>query len=113
MFDANASHIKEGELFFGEVHETNQQLDDAGFCVGDIVLCSHVQKTVNGYLRENTLSQLWRVKDGKPFMWEYKSGHGDWAWVVYSGRPDGSGFISYEWKKKALDFLGGKWLKEP
>ena len=24
--------------------------------------------------------------------------------------PDGTGFISEEWKQKALDFLGGEWL---
>ena len=32
------------------------------------------------------------------------------SFFVYSGCPDGTGFISEEWKQKALDFLGGKWV---
>lgn len=66
MFDANAAHIKEGELFFAEVHSVSEELHDKGVMKGSIILCEHVKK---------------------------------------------EGFISEEWKQKALDFLGGEWIE--
>ena len=107
MFDANAAHIDIGELFFAEVHLADSQLSNAGIKFGDIILCSHVKKS-DGRPVENLLSKIWKNNECDPIEWAPK-GVNDWSWVVYSGRPDGTGFISEEWRKKALDFLGGEW----
>lgn len=106
MFDANAAHIKEGELFFAEVHGTDLQLLDAGIKCGDIILCSHVKKS-EGRPRENLISNIWVEKNSDPIKWiaNYSD---EWSWMVYSGRPDGTGFINDQWKAKALAFMGGK-----
>lgn len=40
-----------------------------------------------------------------------EEGFDDYSFFVYSGCPDGTGFISEEWKQKALDFLGGEWYE--
>lgn len=106
MFDANAAHIKEGELFFAEVHGTDSQLLNAGIKYGDIILCSHVKKT-EGRPRENLISNIWASKESEPSKWIY-DGSDEWSWMVYSGRPDGTGFINEQWKAKALAFMGGK-----
>lgn len=44
-------------------------------------------------------------------MLEYQEGE-EWCWLVYSGRPNGNGFICDRWKKKALNFLGGEWVNK-
>jgi len=110
MFDANAAHIKEGELFFAEVHGTDSQLLAAGINNGDIIMVSHVKKS-SGRPRENLLSKVWKAKGLDPIEWS-STGSSEWSWMVYSGRPDGHGFISHHWKDKALAFLGGEWNKE-
>ena len=107
MFDANARYIKEGELFFAEVHSVDDQLSSAGIKCGDILLCSHITK--NG--RENTLSKIWYNLDQPPLMWGCLAGE-EWCWLVYSGCPDGDDFICDKWKKKALNFLGGEWVNK-
>lgn len=107
MFDANASHIKEGEQFFAEVHATDRQLRDRGIKEGDLLLCEHVLKS-NERPRDNLISKIWVSKDSEPFEWRHDLSD-EWSWMVYSGRPNGMGFIRDFWKQKALDFLGGKW----
>lgn len=108
MFDANAAHIKEGEKFFAEVHCLDSQLEEAGIKVGDIVLCEHIEKTST---RENLVSKVWVCNQSDPIEWVFKPDADDWSWMVYSGRPNGKGFIHEKWKQKALDFLGGSWCR--
>ena len=106
MFDANAAHIKEDEKFFAEVHAIDSQLECAGIKVGDIVLCEHIEKTSP---RGNLVSKVWLCNQSDPIKWLFNPAAEDWAWLVYSGRPNGKGFINENWKQKALDFLGGNW----
>lgn len=108
MFDANAAHIKIGEKFFAEVHATDKQLEDAGVKVGDILLCEHVEKG-DKCPRENLLSKFKTSKCEVSRDWVYDEDSDDWSWLVYSGRPNGNGFISDKWKEKALNFMGGEW----
>ena len=110
MFDANAASVKEGELFFAEVHGTDSQLLSAGINCGDIILCSHVKKS-DERPRINLISKIWSKKYADPLEWS-ADGSEEWSWMVYSGRPDGSGFISPKWRAKALEFLGGEWGKK-
>jgi len=108
MFDANAAHIPIGEKFFAEVHETNLQLRQMGIEVDDIVLCQHVKKSGH---RSRTIDHtlIWINFNEEPVGY-YDSAKGDeWAWLVYSGRMDGTGFICDGWKLAALEFLGGEW----
>ena len=108
MFDANAAHIKEGEKFFAEVHAVDAQLTTMGVKCGDIVLCEHVTKS-EGSLRDNLISKIYTGKDSAPLNWHYDIHSEDWSWMVYSGDPNGNGFINDKYKQKALDFLGGEW----
>lgn len=109
MFDANAAHIKEGELFFAEVHSLNESLYWKGVKKGSIVLCEHVEK--EGYrFRDNVDTKIWTSIGATHFHHNAKE-DGRGSWLVYSGRPNGKGFICEEWKKKALDFLGGEWIE--
>lgn len=108
MFDANAAYIKTGELFFAEVHCTDKQLENAGVKVGDIILCEHVKKGPDSP-RENLISKFWVKKGSDPFEWKFEERSDDWSWMVYSGKPDGKGFIDLKWEQKALYFMGGKW----
>ncbi|EKO3439512.1 caspase family protein [Vibrio fluvialis] len=108
MFDANAAHINIGDLFFAEVHCINARLESLGLKVGDIVLCEHVEKT-DDCVKRNILSKVWLSKDAKPIDYSPNCPSGDLSWLVYSGRPNGQGFICPKWEAKALAFLGGKW----
>lgn len=107
MFDANAAHIKCGELFFVEIHEVDNQLESIGLKCGDVVLCKH--KTKGNSPRENVTSILFTSKNCKGYEWHFEEKSEDWSWMVYSGRPNGNGFINDGWRNKALDFLGGQW----
>lgn len=109
MFDANAAHIKEGELFFAEVHGADSQLLSAGIHNGDIIMVSHVAKSL-GRPRDNLLSKIWKSKECDPIEWT-SNGSREFSWMVYSGRPDGTGFINDQWKAKALAFMGGNFEK--
>ncbi len=109
MFDANAAHIAIGDLFFAEVHCANHQLTELGVKVGDVLLCRHVIKGEE-CTRENVLSHLWLKLDGEQVdYYASKTDDDDYSWLVYSGRPNGNGFICDQWKAKALAFLGGEW----
>lgn len=109
MFDANAAHIKCGQLFFAEIHSVDSQLEAMGVQFGDIVLVKHAEKS-GERLRINASSAIYKSKDCQGEEWRHdKRNDDDWSWMVYSGRPDGSGFIHDKWKQKALAFLGGRW----
>ncbi|MEH0791541.1 hypothetical protein KW882_04580 [Vibrio parahaemolyticus] len=108
MFDANAGYIEIGRKFFAEVHAIDDQLAQAGIREGDIVLCEHVAKSEVSE-RFNTLTKIWQKKDSTPVEWVWDFDSDSWASLVYSGRPDGDGFIDECWSRMALDFLGGEW----
>ncbi|MFV8383403.1 hypothetical protein ACNO5E_04775 [Vibrio parahaemolyticus] len=110
MFDANADHIPLGQRFFAEVHGVNSQLEEAGIARGDIVLCEHVEKSSDRIVR-SLLTKIWVSMAAEPVTYRYEPIHKDWSWMVYSGRPDGRGFIDEAWKAKALMFLNGEWHK--
>ncbi|CAH9015922.1 conserved hypothetical protein [Vibrio phage 217E38-1] len=109
MFDANAAHIKCGELFFAEIHAVDAQLEKMGVNCGDIVLCKH---KVNGESpRENVTTVIFTSIDCEGNEWNFDERNDDWSWMVYSGRPNGKGFINEKWKEKALLFMNGNWSK--
>ena len=109
MFDANAAHIKCGELFFAEIHAVDAQLTKFGIKCGDIVLCKHEVKGES--LRENVKSLVFTSVKCDGYEWNFDERSDDWSWMVYSGRPNGNGFINDKWKSKALEFMGGNWSK--
>lgn len=108
MFDANASHVGIGEKIFVEVHGSSEFLEGKGINSGDILLCEHVLKS-GERLSVNNHSRLWKENGGEHVDYLCDSDGNDFAWLVYSGRPNGKGFISKAWKGKALKFLGGSW----
>jgi hypothetical protein len=110
MFDANAAYIKPGEKFFAEVHASNEQLEALGVQYGMIILCEHVS-VLEQSPRLNDVTKIWLTKDSEPVEYKFDYSH-DYAWLVYSGRPNGLGFINEKWKAKALDFLNGVWEQE-
>ncbi len=113
MFDANASGVPVGKKFFAEVHSVNAELTEMGVVRGDIILCEHVRKTVPNKFgcEENILTYIWTKQDR--FMGHYRYNDSEaengYGFMVYSGCPDGNGFIDDKWKEKALEFLGGNW----
>tara|TARA_Y100001956_G_C4102908_1_gene178536 strand:- start:170 stop:511 length:342 start_codon:yes stop_codon:yes gene_type:complete len=111
MFDANAVGIPVGKKFFAEVHSVNAELAKMGIIKGDIILCEHIEKVKSGKWCEETVNtKIWTKQDKDSGHYFYddskESGYG---LLVYSGCPDGTGFINDAWKQKALDFLGGEW----
>ena len=75
---------------------------------GDILLCEHLSK---GDEEDTVLeTAIWTEQDKDLGHYNYIhqecSGYG---LLVYSGCPDGTGFINNEWQQRALDFLGGEW----
>ena len=109
MFDANAAHIKLGEIFFAEVHESDHQIKSMGISVGDIVLCSHISN-LDDRPRFNHQTKIWTNFNSEPSIYTFSYGLDDNAWLIYSGRPNGAGFICDDWKAKAKEFLGGHWI---
>ncbi|QGZ16119.1 hypothetical protein Kuja_1280 [Vibrio phage vB_VchM_Kuja] len=107
MFDANAAYIQIGEKFFAEVHESNEQLELLGVKRGMIVLCEHVS-ILEDTPRFPNLTKIWLQKDSEPVEYQFNYSH-DYAWLVYSGRPNGHGFINEKWKAKAFEFMLGAW----
>lgn len=108
MFDANAAHIQVGQKFFAEVHATDEVLDKLGVKAGSIVLVEH-EKKEGHKLRHNVGSWLWLSRDAEPVYYNPKDAE-EFGWLVYSGRPNGNGFINDKWKAKALEFIG-EWAK--
>ncbi|CAH9015256.1 conserved hypothetical protein [Vibrio phage 424E50-1] len=111
MFDANASGVPVGKKFFVEVHSVNSELTKMGVIRGDILLCEHVVKTPTKFCEENTLTYIWAKNNDQIEVYRYNDSEAEngYGLMVYSGCPDGNGFINDKWKAKALDFLGGTW----
>ena len=110
MVDTNARHIPVGEKFFDEVHSVNPQLCGIGVVKGDILLCEHTAVSQDKYgFIEVVATRIWTHQDNTPYEYNHHSAEKPYGWLVYSGRPNGKGFISDMWKQKALEFLGGKW----
>ena len=113
MFDANATGVPVGKQFFAEVHSVNPELVKMGIIKGDIILCEHIEKVKSGKWCEDVVNtKIWteQDKDSGHYLYDDSSAELGYGLLVYSGRPDGTGFISEEWKQKALDFLGGEWI---
>lgn len=107
MFDANARYIPVGKKFFAEVHCVDSEMCRIGVITGDIILCEHIFK---GEDEDEVLeTAIWTKQDKDKGHYNYLHQSSGYGLLVYSGRPDGTGFINNEWKQKALDFLGGKW----
>lgn len=108
MFDANAAGVAIGELFFAEVHGTNEQLEGLGVSKGDIILCKHLKKSGLG-LRKMDHTQIWLTNASDPHDYYDSQDTKLQSSLVYSGCPNGEEFICKEWREKALAFLGGSW----
>lgn len=116
MFDANASHINIGRLFFVEIQSGNDYLTSLGINRGDVIMCQHTEKG-NTFTERNISSNIWYLKDGVITKHVYIQSDDRGGWLVYSGCPDGHGFLEYEhrvnhYKEKALSFLNGVWLDD-
>ena len=114
MFDANARHLPDGKLFFAECHSIDPESK----------VMTKLLKEGKNYLCEklgdNPYDCRFRIflnSTKKDYItigvdFEDEENFDDYSLFVYSGRPDGTGFIDEEWKQKALDFLGGEWYAE-
>ena len=112
MFDANVTGVPVGNKFFVEVHSVNSELCKMGVVVGDILLCEHFSKTPFGKWSEEACNtKIWTKQDKESGHYFYNDTESETGYglMVYSGCPDGTGFIDEEWRQKALDFLGGEW----
>lgn len=110
MFDANARHLPDGELFFVECHSINPDniLMGKSLEQGKNYLCKKVgdnpDKCEFHIYIDNTVEDYYR------FVMDFDTDDFDfYSLFVYSGCPNGTDFISEEWKQKALDFLEGEW----
>ncbi|AUR89041.1 hypothetical protein NVP1121O_013 [Vibrio phage 1.121.O._10N.286.46.C4] len=113
MFDANARNLPDGKLFFVECHsvDTGSYTLNKLLVVGKNYLCEKLGDDPRDcrfliYLnstKKDYISLGVNFEDEENF--DHKS------WFVYSGLPDGTEFISEEWKQKALTFLGGEWYE--
>ncbi|CAM0037848.1 hypothetical protein VPHK460_0009 [Vibrio phage K460] len=113
MFDANARHLPDGKLFFVECHSIDP----------DSKVLIKLLKVGKNYLCEKVLDDPCKCKfliylnnTKKDYIsigvdFEDEENFDDYSLFVYSGCPDGTGFIDREWKQKALDFLGGEWYE--
>lgn len=114
MFDANAAGIPIGEKFFAEVHSVNAKLCGFGIVKGDIVLCEHVTKKHDKFSENPTHTKIWTQQDKEVTHYDYyENVVTTYGSLVYSGRPNGEGFMdTYEgrrYKQKALTFMNGEW----
>ena len=112
MFDANARHLPDGKLFFAEcnsIDPDNTLLINSFLKEGETYFFEKIGKNpyeckFRVYKDTGKLKYLQLVVD-----FEDEENFDDYSLFVYSGRPDGTGFIDEEWRQKALDFLGGEW----
>lgn len=113
MFDANARYLPDGKLFFAECHGVNPKnkvMTDL-LRKGENYLCRKMGEDPNKcqfiiYLDNSRKG--WYLFD---MDFDNEDDFDFYSLFVYSGCPDGTGFISEEWKQKALDFLGGEWYE--
>ena len=108
MFDANAAGVDVGEYFFAEVHSANRKLKELGVKDGSIILCQHQRKS-DGRFGRGDHTKVWVSNEsvGQDYFGSVLSGGS--SFLVYSGLPNGEGFICKDWMAKALEFLGGAW----
>ncbi|WP_199438587.1 hypothetical protein [Vibrio owensii] len=104
MLDGNAAGVDLGELYFLEVHEPGKKLRECGIVSGQILLCQNIKVSDDG-----ASCKIWVENHGEPIHVIVGSNIDDYCMLVYSGTPDGGGFIDPVWKEKALKFLGGEW----
>lgn len=112
MFDANASHLPDGKLFFAECHgiDPKNPVLVKLLTEGKNYLCEKVGDNPHDckfriFLNSSKRDWITLAED-----FHNEDAFDDFSFFVYSGCPDGTGFINDEWKQKALDFLGGEWL---
>lgn len=113
MFDANARHLPDGKLFFVECHsiDPNNRVLSKLLSEGENYLCEKIGSNPHecqfrvflNYTKRDYINIKVDFEDEEDFDY--------YSFFVYSGCPDGTGFISDEWKQKALDFLGGEWYE--
>ena len=99
MLDANARHIAAGREFFVEVRSCSKDslLYPHGVRRGDVLLCTMISEEsedpeVSFKIGEETVT--------------LRCGSNLYDWIVYSGGPHGSGFISDRIKAKAKAIIG-------
>ncbi len=113
MFDANARYLPDGKLFFAECHsiDPDSHILNKLLEVGKNYLCEKIGDNPHKYKFRIFLNSTKKdyITIGVDFNDE--ENFDDYSLFVYSGCPDGTGFISEEWKQKALDFLGGEWYE--
>lgn len=113
MFDANARHLPDGKLFFAECHSIDPESNTLNFLfkAGRSYLCEKFDGNPDCCrfkLYFNNHEHDWIIVK---VDFDDEENFDDYSLFVYSGRPDGTGFIDKEWKQKALDFLGGEWYE--
>lgn len=114
MFDANARHLPDGKLFFVECHsvDPDNYILKKLLQVGKSYLCEKLGD--NPYQCKFIIYLNPTKKDSITVGVDFEDEelYDDYSLFVYSGLPYGTGFISEEWKQKALEFLGGEWYEE-
>lgn len=113
MFDANARYLPDGKLFFAECRSLNPEsfILNRLLKTGKVYLCEK--------LGDNPDTCKFRIflnstkKDYLTVGVDFNKGENldYYTLFVYSGCPDGSGFICNKLRSEALDFLGGEWYK--
>lgn len=113
MFDANARHLPDGKLFFAECHsiDPDNKVLFKLLSSGKNYLCEKIGDDpydcqFRVFLNSTKRDHITMVVD-----FEDEENFDCYSLFVYSGCPNGTGFISDEWKQKALDFLGGEWYE--
>lgn len=112
MFDANARHIPLGQKFFIECHSLRKDsfIYNKFLKVGGIYLCEKVEGDSETYQMKVYLNKTCKDYITIKTDMHCEENFDYDSFFVYSGCPDGSGFIDDEWKQKGLDFLGGEWV---
>lgn len=101
MFDANASYIEKGVMFFAKICciADDHILAYRGCKQGDVILCE--------MLTDDSDSPSVKVftPSGETVTTEDDDFH---TWIVYSGSVDGTGFLQQESdvRKRALEIIG-------
>ena len=104
MFDSNAGYFEIGVYFFSEVSRSNPFLEQYGIKEGDIVLCCHLSESETNPRFNKKTSICFDLKK-EPIIYETYFNSDDLSLLIFSGLPDGSGFIDLQFKQKAKKFL--------
>ncbi|MCP3681527.1 MAG: hypothetical protein GY861_02460 [bacterium] len=102
MFDANARHLPDGKLFFAECHSVDSESKVMSKLLksGKIYLCEKIGDDPHQckFLIYLNSTKKDYVSVGVDF--EDEDSFDYYSLFVYSGCPDGTGFISEKWKQK-------------